>query len=363
MSKTTLIVRACLAVSILSSTTAFVSPSFADEVAASSTADGNVSANSSDRGSPPSTSSKGNFSFSTDSQASGNNKGDGTARSNAEATASAEAKAGAGGVSLSLTSETGTSVSSIGGNNLATADSAAAGSIGPGHVVLTAHAEANSGPDQMTASATASDGSYALAEKGILNGLVTFVPGGMTQLLQNGSSLQSVSCNAGGTCSTAIVANDSVSAGIRIFDNTGTVNAGNVNAILNAFLSVEAIAGWTYVSAAASSSINGSGSSSSPTYSANVSANIRTSGNSGIWRVTSVDGAKIGAVSGRVWVQGANLCASTKVHLRHSKHSMATIVKCKHLKKNSIGQRSVFIQQSRKNWLTKLFNSETALRN
>jgi hypothetical protein len=362
MGRYTLVVRACLAIGILTSTTAFVSPSFADQAAASSAADGKVAANSSDSGSPPSTSSQGNVSFSTGSQASGNNKGDGTARSHAQAAASASATAGAGGISLGLTSETGTSVSSADGNNSATADSAAAGTIGPAHIVLIAQAGANSGPDQMTAWANASDGSYALAEKGILNGLVTFVPGGMTQLLQNATGLQSVSCNASGTCSTATVANDSVSAGIRIFDNTGTINAGNVNAVLNAFLSVEASAGWSYVSAAAISNISGSGSSSGPAFSANVSASIGTSGKSGFWRVTSIDNVKIGGVSAKVWTQGDNICASTKISSRHGLHGKITIVKCRHLKKYSTRQRAVFVQHSHKNWLTKLFSSETAYR-
>ena len=357
MSKTPLIARAGLAVIFLATTIINVSPSFADEAAASSAAGGTVSANSSDTGSPPSTTSQGSVSFGTGTQASGDDQGGGTASANSQATASA----GAGSISLSLSSDVETSVSST-GDRKAIVDSAAGGSIGSAHIVVVAHADATSGPDQLTASATANDGSYALAEKGIVNGLISFVPGGVTQILYNGSSFQSVSCNASGTCSSAIVANDSVSAGIRIFASTGTIDAGNVNAFLNAFLSVEASAGWSYVSAAATSNINGTGNSNGLTYSANVSANIGTSGNSGIWRVTSVDNVKGGAVSARVWLQGENICASTKVHLRHSQHGMTKIVKCRHLKKNSRHQSTVLIQQSHKNWLTKLFSSKTALR-
>lgn len=359
MSKTPLFARAGLAVIILATTTINVSPSFADEAAASSAAGGTVSANSSDTGSPPSTTSDGSVSFGTGTQASGDDQGGGTASANSHATASA----GAGSISLSLSSDVETSVSSTGGDRKAIVDSASGGSIGSAHIVVVAHADATSGPDQLTASATANDGSYALAEKGIVNGLKSFVPGGVTQILYNGSSFQSVSCNASGTCSSAIVANDSVSAGIRIFASTGTIDAGNVNAILNAFLSVEARAGWSYVSAAATSNINGTGNSNGLTYSANVSANIGTSGDSRIWRVTSVDNVKGGAVSARVWLQGENICASTKVHLRHSQHGMTKIVKCRHLKKNRMHQSTVLIQQSHKNWLTKLFSSKTALRN
>jgi hypothetical protein len=131
---------------------------------------------------------------------------------------------------------------------------------------------------------------------------------------------------------------------------------------LNAFLSVEASAGWSYVSAAATSNISGSGSSSGTGYSANVSASIGTSGNSGFWRVTSIDKVKIGSVSAKVWTQGENICASTKINSRHGFHGKITIVKCRHLKKNNIRQRTVFVQHSRKNWLTKLFSSETAYR-
>jgi hypothetical protein len=362
MSATTLIVRASLTVVFLASTTSFIGPTFADSIATSA-AGGNVSANSSDSGSPSSTSSQGSVSFSSGSQASGNEDGGGSANSNSHATASAEASAGAGSISLGLSSDAKTSVTSAGDNNNAIVDAAAAGSIGPAHLEIIAHADATSRPDQMTASAAANDGSYAIAQQGLVNGFESFVPGGTTHLIYNGSGTGSVSCNATGTCSIAMVANNSVSAGIRIVASTGTITLGNVEAVLSALLSVEASAGWNYVSAAATSSIDGSGHNSNVKYSTNVSADIRSSGKSVILRVTSSNNVKDGGNSAKIWIQGEDICASTKIQLNYGKRKLKTIVKCRHYKKYKIKKNVEFARQSHENWLTKLLKSGTEHRN
>ena len=356
MSNFHLFAKAGLVLTVLASATAFGSRSFADDVSASSGASGTVSANASGSGTSGSISTEGSVSFQSGTQATGGAQGDGAASSKSGVTATAEATAIDGNISLALSSGSGTSVSSNDKNKFAIADADAAGTIGPAHVNLVAHAEAKSGPDQLTATAKASDGSFALAQSGVVRGLSTFVPGGTTTLLQNGSGFQSVSCNVSGTCSYASVTNDSVSASIRIFANTGSVTVGNVNAILSAFLSVEASAGRFAVSSTATSSISGSGISTGKDYVARVSGKVGTTGYSTIWRATSTDNNKVAKISAQVWLQGEKICASTKVHLKNRKYGLKTIVKCKKYKNKKNQQKVVFTHDSHKNWFANLFD-------
>jgi hypothetical protein len=362
MRKSIFVAKAGLVVAVLTAATVFAPPLFADEVAATSEASGTVAAAASSTESPATTSSEGNVSFTTSTETTQNDQGEGAASSNSLATATAEATAGGGSVALTVTSNAETSVSSTATTKGAAADAAASGTIGLANLDVAVHAEATSGPDQMTASANASDGSFALAEKGIVNGVKSFVPGGVTKLLQNKTGFESISCNAGGTCSRATMTNDSVSAGIKILANTDTATAGNVDAILRAFLSVEVSAGWYDVAAMASSNISGSGTSKGTGYSASVSANVGSSGNSGIWRVTSFDNGKVKAISANVWLQGEKMCASTQIHATQGQHGLKTVVKCQNFKKNKTSQKIVFVQQSRENWLTKLFRWRSTAR-
>ena len=360
MRRSVFIARAGLAVALMSSVTAFSNSSFADIAAASGGANGTVSATATNAAPAGTTASQGNISLATGSQASENGQNQGTASTNSKETAAASAAAGIGSISLTMASGADTSVASTSTTKNATANASASGSIGPAQLGLSAQAHASSGPGQLTATASASDGSFALAKLGVVNDLQTSVPGGVTQLLQKNSGTESISCNAAGTCSHANVSNNSVSAGIKIFANTGTVTAGTAEAMLSAFLSAEANASSIAVGASASSTISGAGTSSGHGYSASVSANMGSWGSSGIWRATSIDGTTVGygtavgTISARVWVEGEKMCASTQVHLRHGRHAMKTIVKCKRVKTEN---RSAFQKTATRNWLSNLFES------
>ena len=332
MVQTILVARASVIFSVLAATLGCAASSFADDVAASSAASGTVSAKAASTPAPAVTTSHGNVGFQTGSQVIVNGQQDGAARSNSQAVATAGASAGVGSVALALSSGASTAVSSAGGNKNAVATAAAAGSVGAAQLNLSAQAKATSGPGQMTASANATDGSFALAEKGVVNRLVTFTPGGVTTLLHNGDGSQSVSCNASGTCSQASVQNNSVSAGIRIFGTADRFTAGNANAVLHAFLNVEARAGWQEVSATASSYISGGGSSNGRNYSAQVSATLRTSGTSRIWLAPSADHRGAGFAAVNVWRMGDSVCVSTQVHVGDRRDKLQTFAKCRHLK-------------------------------
>ena len=358
MRRSVFIARTGLAVALMSSATAFSNSSFADIAAASGGANGTVSATATNSAPAGTTASQGNVSLATGSQASENGQNQGTASTNSTATAAAGAAAGIGSISLTMASGADTSVASTSTTKNAAANASASGSIGPAQLGVLAQAHASSGPGQLTATASASDGSFALAKLGVVNDLKTSVPGGVTQLLQKNSGTESISCNAAGTCSHANVSNNSVSAGIKIFANTGTVTAGTAEAMLSAFLSAEANASSIAVGASASSTISGTGTSSGHGYSASVSANIGSWGSSGSWRATSIDGTTfgttVGTISARVWVEGEKMCASTQVHLRHGRHAMKTIVKCKRVKTE---KRSAFQKTTTRNWLSNLFES------
>ncbi|MEO9167604.1 MAG: hypothetical protein ABI230_04295 [Aestuariivirga sp.] len=277
----------------------------------------------------------------------------GSASAASQATGAANGASGSGVSAINANVGTNSSATESGVSKSAQAQATASGSAGPAAISVNAQAQAQSVAGQLTASASASDGSYANAALGSITNLKTFVPGGITKLLQNGANSESISCNSGGSCSFATLGNNSVSAGIKLFASTGTVTFGDAEAYLSAVLSVNASAGSMGISATASSNITGAGSSGGKNYSTAVVAQLWASSGSRVWTAQTASGT----VTGTIWRSGGTICASTQVQYKHSRRTPRKIVECKTIAPLKIARHH---QSSLQFSLTNLFRARVA---
>ena len=339
-----LVARCQFGLAALFTTVVFASPAYAETAASASGANTTVSSSAATTNVSTGTNANAVTGFGVTATATGDNAGGGSAAASSQSVAKASATVAANTTSLVLSAGVNSAATSTGAQKDANTQAAVTGATGPVTTNVSAQAQASSKPGQLTAAAKASDGSFAFAAIGTINQLQTFVPGGTTKLLHNGSGTESITCNAGGTCSNATIGNNAVSAGIHLVTSTGMVSAGGVDAILRAVLNVEAGAGWSEVFAAASSNVAAQASSGGGGNATRVSGNIQNwsnatvgptssggSGNTGNSGGTVVWGATTssGTATGTVWLSGNKLCASTRVGLNHNKHTVKVVTKCR----------------------------------
>ena len=342
-----LVAQRRLGLAALFSAAVLATPAYSETVASSSGANVTVSASAATTNASTGTNANAGAGFGVTSTATGDNAGGGSAAASSQSDAKASANAGANSTSLVLSAGVNSAVTSTGTQKDANTQASVTGTTGPAATNVNAQAQASSSPGQLTAAAKASDGSFAYAAVGIINQLQTFVPGGTTKLLHNGSGTESITCNASGTCSNATASNNAVSASIHLVTSTGIVSAGGVDAILRSVLNVEAGAGWFEVSAAASSNIFAQASSSSHGSPTRVSAGLQnwSSATAGQARRSSpgemgnASGTKVwqattssGTATGTVWLSGNTMCASARVKLRHNAQAVKVVTKCQQLR-------------------------------
>jgi len=325
MLKRVFLVHARLAASLLISGSLFATAAYAEVVAATSGAGGDVSSAATIIGAGDATTADGKITFGTKSHANWDKHAK-DAGTEGHVRATAFSRAGDAHQSLSMSANSSTGVFAAGEAKHARANASVDGTIGAAHLHVSAQAMAISSPGQMTAQASSSNGAYAFAASGTQNALKTFVPNGITRILQISMGTESISCNAGGTCSHATMTSNAVSAGITIVTTTGTIVVGNARQVLQAFLNVEAGVGPN-VTATAASNISGKGTSFFKNVKAEVSANIGTQGNSSILTFASSNGSYGGSITAKSWTQGFETCVSIKIRAANGKNQ--TLSKCK----------------------------------
>lgn len=328
----------------------FTAPAFADTSEGTSSSGGSASGSATTAKSSNSTWARGTVRFNSDSNAKMSTPDSGSASAASQATGAANAASGRHVSAIHENVATNSSATESGVSKGAHAYASASGRAGRATISVNAQAQAQSVAGQLTASASASDGSTAIAALGTITNLQTFVPGGVTKLLQNGGISESISCNSGGTCSYATLGNNSVSAGIKLFASTGTVTFGAAEAYLSSVLSVYASAGSMGVSATASSNITGAGSSGGKNYSTAVVAQLWASSGSRVWTAQTASGTVIGTV----WRSGGAMCVSTQVQYKHSRRTPRKIVECKTIAPHIIARHQ---QSGSQFFLTNLFKS------
>ena len=284
--------------------------------------------------------------FIATSNAAGTAEGGGTAAGNSSSYAQASATVAGITTKLTIAAQTHAAIASIGSQKDASGNASATGTIGAAAINNTATALAVSGPGQITAAAKGSDGSFAIAAVGAIYNLNTYVPGGVTKVLHSGASTESITCNAGGSCSQAKTSDHSVSAGLHIVTTSGIVSAAGVDAILRSVLNVEAGAGWSEVNASATSNIFAKASSNHNGNAITVNGNLQN------WSVAAIlhpvsKGIENGAFGGEnafssnvsvsqrasvaVWQNGNTMCVSTNVRPNQTFRSVKVVTKCRRL--------------------------------
>ncbi len=292
-------------------------------------ANGQVNANASTTHASHPTFSKGSLDFGVRSQAAGS----GTATSTAQAKTNAAARVGHQQISLKLSSASTAHVASQDTFGNASAATQAGGKIGRAELNVTASAKATSAPGQWMASAHASDGSWAVAAVGAVNLLHTNVPGGVTETVTRNEFTRSISCNAGGTCSTATVSPHSAKAAIRLVSTTGLVAAEKENAMIQAWSKVGASASRIEVSASASSAIRGWGTSSGKDFSVTVSSRLQTATDARA-NNAATDNAAVSVSAGLqgsshpIWTTGDHHCVAVSDHPLYGGPVLQTRFKC-----------------------------------
>ena len=365
-----LVAQRRLGLAALFSAAVLATPAYSETAASASGANATVSSSAATTNASTATNANAGAGFGVTSAATGDNSGGASAAASSQSIVKASATVAAHTTSLAISSGVNSVATSTGVQKDANTQASVTGTTGPATTNVNAQAQASSGPGQLTAAAKASDGSFAFAAIGTINQLKTFVPGGATKLLHNGSGTESITCNASGTCSNATIGNNAVSASIHLVTSTGMVSAGGVDAILRAVLNVEAGAGWSEVFGAASSNVAAQASSSGGGNATRVIGNIQNwsnsavgpassggsgnTGNSGgktVWQATTTSGT----ATGTVWLSGNTMCASTRVKLRHNAQAVKVVTKCQHLRP----RRDVSNQPTLFKWLARAFDSHT----
>lgn len=325
-------------------------PAIAEDAGGSGSGNGSASATAQTSNPSNPTSAAGVGGGSSVTNASNNGTDQANADSGSTSSANASASAGNANVGLGIGTNSSANASLNGTDSNANSKASASGNVGSANLAANVQAQATSTPGQLTASAAASDGSYAYAALGAINSLVTFVPSGVTKTLQNGQGTLSISCNSGGTCSQASVGSNSVYAGIRMV-TTSAGSAGGVESVLRAVLNAEASAGWHEIYSSAEASISGFGNGHGADFAAGVSGNSNArsqawvghppvAGSGWFWNVSTTEGAK---ASGWVWSRGNQMCASTYVKSKAGLHKMKKVSVCKRIaKQKTTAQRSIF---------------------